>query len=97
MYVWDLATGKIIRTLRPPGNIGGDGKIAVSPDGGFVAVVNGDGHAYVWDLTTGKLVATFADPGSKGADGVAFSPDGSFLATGDLNGSTYLWNMNWLG
>ncbi|PPK68521.1 hypothetical protein V5P93_004371 [Actinokineospora auranticolor] len=54
--------------------------VAISPDGGTVAVVTGKRHVRLWDVATKKIVRTirrWTPPG-----GLAFSPDGGRLAMG---------------
>ena len=51
--VWDLATGRLLRTLRLPIDAGNEGKVyavALSPDGRTVAAAEWTG--YEWDGTT---------------------------------------------
>lgn len=63
--VWELATGRLLRTLRPPLGLGDEGKIsavALSSDGTTVAAGGTTGHAwdaayaiYLFDRDSGRL------------------------------------------
>jgi WD40 repeat protein len=48
LYLWDLATGKELTTLK--GHTGGITAIAVSPDGTTVATASSDTTGLVWDV-----------------------------------------------
>jgi WD40 repeat protein len=89
--VWELRTGRLIKTLRPPIGGGKEGKIyavAISPDGRHVAGGGWTGDAwdksfsiYIFDLNTGALVQRCS-----GLPNVilhlAYSKDGIYLAAG---------------
>ncbi len=86
--VWDLATGGLVRTLRPPIGAGDEGAIfsaAISPDGRTIAC-GGTGREwdqadsiYLFDRSSGAMVRRIGGlPG--GAERLAWSRDGRFLA-----------------
>jgi WD40 repeat protein len=86
--IWDLVTGKLLRTLRPPIGLGEDGKIwavAVTPEGDMIAasVVGVSGNdtnsIYLFDRTTGRLVRRIGGLPGYGFH-LAFSRDGQRLA-----------------
>lgn len=87
--VWNLKTGTLERTLRPPIGEGDDGKlyaVAISPDGGRVALGGFTGDratskfpVYLFDRASGALTAHSADF-SEVVHNLAFSPDGTRLA-----------------
>ncbi|GFK92242.1 hypothetical protein NNJEOMEG_00064 [Fundidesulfovibrio magnetotacticus] len=90
--IWDAATGKPLRTLRPPvGRDANEGKLytaAVSPDGSTVACGGwteyGDsgGHAiFLFDSVSGKLLRCLEGLPNV-IHSLAFSPDGTLLAAG---------------
>lgn len=93
--VWEAATGRLARVLRPPIGEGDEGKlysVAISPDGSMVACGGvtkaADNFVYLFSRATGRLVSrTAALPNA--IDGLAFSPDGSMLAA-TLGGSSGL-------
>jgi WD40 repeat protein len=82
--VWEVETGKLIKTFRERKAVAGD--IAWSPDGRTIAV-SGD-KLRIWDVESGKLRTTlpvvvdweFNFVGTVGNwDQLSFSPDSRFL------------------
>jgi len=95
--IWDLATGRLLRTLRPPIGSGAEGKVyavAISPDGQTVAVggytgLDFDGKAsiYLFDRASGQLIRRL--PGLPEVIlHLAYAPDGQRLVAtlGGKNG-----------
>jgi len=84
--IFDLKTGKAIRTLYA-----GDSSIFVikaifNPSGKYIGTANDDGTAKIWDAANGKNILTMTvDTGS--VNDIAFSPDGNLLATASTDGS----------
>ena len=87
--VWEVASGRQVAVLRPPQDVGNEGKlyaVALSPDGAIVAVggwtgVDWDGQAaiYNFDRASGHLLRRL--PGlPEVIKHLAFSPDGRWLA-----------------
>ena len=91
--VWDLASGGLLRTLRPPIGVGNEGRIyavALSPDGETVAAggwTDSDNSIYLFDRATARLVRRIGGLPSV-VHHLTFSPDGSRLAAtlGGRNG-----------
>ena len=95
--VWDLKTGRTVRTLRGQLGAGHEGKIfamALSPDGQWLAA---GGYPSRWgirlyDFPTGKLVALL-----KGHTNVvyslAFSPNNRYLVSGSFDKNAILWDV----
>ena len=64
--LWELSSGRLLRTLRVPIGEGNDGKlyaVAISPDGGTIAVGgftasarDGGSNIYLFDRATGTLI-----------------------------------------
>jgi len=87
--VWDLATGKLLRTLRPPIGEGNEGKIyavAMSPDGELVAAAGWTGYdwegtnsIYLFERRSGRLIRRMPGMPEVVKD-LKISPDGSRLA-----------------
>ncbi|MDJ0796416.1 MAG: trypsin-like peptidase domain-containing protein [Calothrix sp. MO_167.B12] len=90
--IWNVATGKQIKTLN--GHIGssGSGSITFSPNGRLLAFENGDKSIKIWDVATSKLLKTFTDH-SYWIGSVAFSPDGRLLAFGSRDKSIKIWDV----
>jgi Caspase domain/WD domain, G-beta repeat len=94
--VWELATGRLLRTLRPPIGKGDEGKIqavAISPDGSLIAAGGVTGFewdkqysVYIFDRESGRLARRLGGlPSAVGH--LAFSPDGAVIAAALLRGS----------
>jgi WD40 repeat protein len=89
--VWELRTGKLIKTLRPPIGRGNEGKIyavAISPDGRYVAGAGWTGYEwdkslsiYLFDLKTGTLIKRLSGL-PMGIAHLTYSKDGRYLAAG---------------
>jgi len=98
--VWDLKTGKTVRTLRGQIGAGPEGKIyamALSPNGQWLAVggktgIIGARDIRLYDFTNGKLVMLL-----KGHTNVvlslAFSPDNRYLVSGSFDNNAIIWNL----
>jgi serine/threonine protein kinase/WD40 repeat protein len=87
VYILDLETGQVVRTLAHPDRLW---DLAWSPDGRLLAAACKDHKAYVWDARDGKLQSVLEGHHWQVAS-VAFSPDGALLATGSMDGTTRLW------
>ncbi len=89
--IWDLASGKLLQTLRPPIGPGNEGKLyatAITPDGSMVAVGgwSADNDVYFFDRSSGALLHRITGLPDVVTQ-LAFSPDGLTLAVG-------LWGKN---
>ncbi|AEE51057.1 caspase family protein [Haliscomenobacter hydrossis] len=89
--LWDLGSGNLLRTLRPPIRAGDEGMLyaaALSPDG-RVAAVGGwskNNDIYLFDVSSGELFLCLSDLPNVILD-LQFSPDGHYLAV-------VLWGSN---
>jgi len=90
-YLWNVATGKLITSLKDP-NSNGVNSIAFNPTSDSYAMADANGSIYLWNANSNKLTATLSN-GSRDDDRVAISPDGSMVAVGSNGGSTYLWDV----
>src|ERR1044071_1032690 len=83
--VWELASGKLLRVLRPPIGDGDEGKlypVAISPDGHTVAVggwtkaETGKHNIYLFDRESGRMLRRIAGLPNV-INHLAYSLDGS--------------------
>ena len=102
--VWDLATGKSIRTIR--GEVGPAFQsqiyaLALSPDGNWLAAAGfmpqrkksdrkGPGTIRMFDFASGKLVARLVGH-TDSVFGLTFSDDGRALVSGSADNSGIVW------
>jgi WD40 repeat protein len=88
--LWDVSSGKEIRTLK--GHVGAVTSVAISPDGKMAASGGLDKTVKLWDLGTGMEIRTFVGH-TAAVTGVTFSPDGKFLLSGSLDKSIKQWDV----
>lgn len=97
--VWELATGRLLRVLRPPLGKGDEWKIyavAISSDGRLIAVggwmAAGSESIYLFDRESGRIVRRLGGLPSTVFD-LAFSPDGTRLAVALSEGGIRVFSM----
>jgi WD40 repeat protein len=94
IVLWDLKSGKALRTLEG----GGAGGVAFSPDGKIlVGTASGKPAALkLWDTATGKTVRALAESGLDGIVGVpvAFSPDGKTIIGAGRDCKVRIWEAS---
>ena len=89
--LWDVKTGRQIRTLRITDATGfGVTDVAFSPDGGTIAGVSSS-IIRLWDVKTGRQIRTLI-ANAPSMWSVAFSPDGKTIA-GAYSAAIGLWNV----
>jgi WD40 repeat protein len=87
--VWDVATGRLLRTLTG-GGPHGSAAVAFSRDDRTLAVTSSDEHVVLHDLHTG---AADVLPAAHSIADVDFSRDGRFVATAGLAGEVSVWKL----
>jgi WD40 repeat protein len=79
--LWDVETGKNVRTLHATG------PLAFSPDGRLLAIGSEDEGATLWEVATGTKLATLqvlparGDKAPKVRDWIAYTPDGFYTSS----------------
>jgi WD40 repeat protein len=90
IMLWDVATGKKIRTF--PGHSDKIYTVSFSPDSRTLASGGADNVIKLWDVATGREIRTF--PGhSNGVYTVSFSPDGKMLGSGSADHTIIIWDI----
>ena len=79
MRLWNVATGKVVRTFT--GHESPVLALAISPDGKQAISGSSDDTLRLWDVATGKEIRQLGKH-KTWVTAVAFSPDGKFVATG---------------
>lgn len=99
VWIVDVATGKLLQTLRYPFSEGGPTAIRTarwSPDGRYIASVPNpntfDERLLIWDVATGKLVAEL-EGHVWTIMSLSWSPDGKYIATGGLDNTVRIWDV----
>jgi WD40 repeat protein len=88
--LWDVATGKELRTMK--GHFNSIWCVAFHPDGTRLATASFDQTVRLWDIASGLELATLKGHPDR-VLGVAFSPDGGRLASaGGKDLTVRLWD-----
>jgi WD40 repeat protein len=93
--MWDVATGRVVRTLEGLSHAGPThwiGEVDFSPNGTLLASGSGDATVNLWDVATGTVTHTLAGH-IWAVTSVAFSPDGRLLASGSRDNTLKLWDV----
>jgi len=94
--LWDLGTGRCLRTL--PGH-GSFASVAVTPDGRLALTAGSGGTARLWDIPSGRCLRTLEKQAETKA--LALTPDGRLALTADRDdddedfgdGTLALWEL----
>ena len=103
VILWEIPSGRLLRTLRHPAAKTTRPTerfyVAFGPEEGRLAIADTRGSVTVWDSSTGQNILTFstARPSSLGPTAqvdltLAFSPGTRYLAAGDLQ-AIHLWDV----
>lgn len=89
--IWQLSTGREIRTLR--GHSHYIFTVAISPDGQIIASGSWDDTIKIWQLSTGREIRTLNDH-SGDINSLVISPDGQLLASASDDKTIKIWRLN---
>ena len=91
LRLWDVKTGKLVRTFR---GIGSQvNSVAFGPDSRMLAAGTQGNAVGIWDAVTGEHLRTISGHTSL-VKSVVFGRDGNVLASGGWDGTVRLWNLN---
>jgi WD40 repeat protein len=85
----DVATGKVLHTLRAPREVRA---VAFSPSGKALISGGDDRLVRFWDAETGRDLSELKGH-TEGVNAVAYSPDGKLVASGSWDGTARLWDV----
>jgi uncharacterized protein YjiK len=88
--LWDMASGRVLRTLT--GHANQVWSVAFSPDGRTLASGSSDTTIKLWESASGELLRTLSGH-TNWVYSVAFSPDGRTLASGSRDTTIKLWKV----
>jgi len=89
--LWDISTGKQIRTME--GHTDRVCSVAFSPDGRYAASGSLDSTVRIWELSTGREVWSLRGH-SYWVHTVAFSPNGRYVASGSSDSTVKFWDVS---
>ena len=90
LKVWDMETGRALRTLK--GHSTWVTGVVITPDGKWVVSVSGDHTLKVWDLETGSMLRTLQEH-SAGGFSVAVTPDGKRAVSASVDKTLKVWDL----
>jgi WD40 repeat protein len=93
--IWDVSTGKLLKTIDDYYNSYGPRThaIAISPDKKSLAAIAPRHEVLMWDLDTGAPKAQYSESHSAFIDGVACSPNSKTVVSCASDGTMRLWEV----
>ncbi|MEG3935398.1 WD40 repeat domain-containing protein [Microcoleus sp. T3_B1] len=91
IWVWNLQTGEIIRSIE--GHSHWVLSVAISPDGNTLVSGSADKNIKVWNLKTGQVIRTLNDH-SSWITAVAIPADGKKIVSGSTDKTIKIWELN---
>ena len=92
IYLWEVPTGKVARSLKGLSTSISFSAMAMSPDGRQIVSGDNDGSVRVWDVAEGKQLQEL-EAHIEPVRTVAFSPDGTLIASGSSDKTVKLWSL----
>ena len=89
IYLWNVAYGKIVKTLKLHSK--SVNSISESPNSPSYVSGSDDGSVILWDAVSGQIIHSL-EGHTDSVKSVAFSPDGSMIASGSMDNSVILWD-----
>jgi WD40 repeat protein len=89
IQIWDMATGKTIRSFDAKHS---SYSVGFSPDGRTLGSAGHDGTAYLWEVATGLERKRFTTRGGL-LSALAYAPDGETVATGCSDTTVLVWEV----
>src|SRR5262249_15064542 len=94
IYLWEVASGKEIRTFGQHDNL--IHSLSFTSDGRFLASSSYDNAIKLWEITTGREVHAVGKH-QGWAWSISFAPDNKTLVSGSRDGSVMLWDATGRG
>ncbi|MFH7243358.1 MAG: NACHT and WD repeat domain-containing protein [Spirulina sp.] len=91
LLLWEVNRGRLVQVMDD-GEALAVQSLAVSPDGGTLAIGSDTGQIWLWPMGGKARSDTLSGHGAA-VQTVAFSGDGAWLASGDRNGELRLWEV----
>ncbi|MDM8550593.1 protein kinase [Desulfobacterales bacterium HSG2] len=97
LILWDLTTGKRIRSFREQdaslsGHTDNVTSVAITPDGKSAISGSADETLRLWELKTGKCLQVF-EGYTDIVTSATITPNGKFALSGSLDKNLWLWNL----
>jgi WD40 repeat protein len=90
-YMWDVSTGRLLRTFQ--GHSDRIVDVALDQQGRRLVTASWDNKANLWDTTTGSLLATVVGHDNR-LYAAALAPDGSHLAVGGADRTAHIYKID---
>ncbi|MEI6090376.1 MAG: T9SS type A sorting domain-containing protein [bacterium] len=91
IYIYELDSGKISKTLAIKGDTSHIYCLDYSPDGKTIVAGSYDNNATVWDIESGAIIHTFSGHTDM-IHSVHYSPDGIKIVSGSEDNTIKLWD-----
>jgi len=89
--LWEVKSGKCIRTFQGHGDRRSVNSVAFSPDSRMLVSGSNDETIKLWEVNSERCIRTLEN--IVWVNSVAFSPDGSMLASGSEDDTIILWDI----